>query len=507
MDTSIYHQFVNQFICGPHFVDSLPAWQQVKVTNDTFLTLHPGLSNTQVKEKDRSLTMIGYALDPYRPQADDASILLELLHSFSDIEHLIRASYKLGGRWAIFAVNGEDKYLFNDALGLRQIFYTDVNVTDSLWVISQPGMGESLLHLNVSDAASAFIESYQFRKMPEYRWPSMATAFHELKHMLPNHYLDLNSWHCQRYWPSMSLPQIDRATGLSKMTGLLTGMVKAATHRFDLAMGITAGLDSRTLLATSKDVSNQIDFLTVRQGKMSDSHMDLRVPASLLTKLGLPHRVIKAQPSMTADFSVTYKKNVFMAHDHYGADAEAIYNNIKRQKIVMTGSGAEVGRCSFRENFPLSHRRQVQGHDLARLQGMTNVPFAVDAFNEWLNGIKQHHNINILDLFEWEQGHGNWLAMTQQEMDFAWKDIVAPYNCRELLVTMLSVDEKYRQGQKGELFIDLIQQLWPETLSEPINPDKVNKINMKHRIRKKLRLLKYYTLGNNIDGISRTKIN
>ena len=495
MNKQIDHQFVSQFICGPRFIDSFSGWQQIKITDGALLTAHPELTITQVKENDRSLTMLGYALDPYSPQANDANILQELLHSFSDIDHLIRSSYKLGGRWAIFAVNGEDKYLFNDALGLRQAFYTDMSKMDNLWIMSQPGIGESVLQLNVSQSASDFIDSSQIRIRPEYRWPGTATAFQEIKHMLPNHYLDLNSGHCQRYWPCIELPRIDQSNALSKIENLLTGIILAASHRFDLAMGLTAGLDSRTLLAASKGVSDQIDFLSVRQGKMAEPHIDLTVPANLLTKLGIPHRIIKALPSMTADFSAIYKKNVFMAHDHYGADAEAIFNDIKRKKVVITGSGAEVGRCSFRKDFPLSHRRKIQNIDLAKMQHMADVPFAIKAFEEWLNDINQPYNINILDLFEWEQGHGNWLAMTQLEMDFAWKDILAPYNCRELLITMLSVDEEFRQGAKGELFISLIQKLWPETLNEPINPGKKRKVSLKGKIRKKLQLLKYYIKG------------
>lgn len=77
--------------------------------------------------------------------------------------------------------------------------------------------------------------------------------------------------------------------------------------------------------------------------------------------------------------------------------------------------------------------------------------FAIKHFENWLLGLGGIYNFDVLDLFEWEQGHGTWLAMCQLEFDIAWKDIFTPFNCRSLLITMLSVKEKYRMPPKYEL--------------------------------------------------------
>jgi hypothetical protein len=173
---------------------------------------------------------------------------------------------------------------------------------------------------------------------------------------------------------------------------------------------------------------------------------------------------------MSPEFSGRFKKNVFLAHEHYGADAEAIHDTFGRQKVALTGSGAEVARCSFRKQLPHSEWRHIAPAQLARLQRHGRHPFALRNYAEWLGGIGDLHKVKLLDLFEWEQGHGNWLAMTQLEFDSGWSDIVAPFNCRELLTTLLSVDERYRRAPRSALFRRLIERLWPETLSEPINP-------------------------------------
>ena len=121
------------------------------------------------------------------------------------------------------------------------------------------------------------------------------------------------------------------------------------------------------------------------------------------------------------------------------------------------------------------------------LTRMGNHPFAVNHFNKWLGGIGDIYNVDILDLFYWEQRAGNWLAMCQLEFDIAWKDIFTPYNCRLLLIDMLSVDDIYRRPPQHELYKKMILTLWPEVLAEPINPHKVQT-----RVQRLKRQIKYH---------------
>jgi len=101
---------------------------------------------------------------------------------------------------------------------------------------------------------------------------------------------------------------------------------------------------------------------------------------------------------------------------------------------------------------------------------MGHEPFAVHYFEKWLADVEVRHGVKLLDLFEWEQGHGNWLAMTQLEFDIAWREIFTPYNCRAVLTTMLGVDERYRRTPDYLLFRRVIEKLWPDVLLELIKP-------------------------------------
>jgi hypothetical protein len=202
---------------------------------------------------------------------------------------------------------------------------------------------------------------------------------------------------------------------------------------------------------------------------MPDTHQDPVVAARLLGRLGIHHDIVRAQPYMSATFSKTFKENVFLAHDHYGPDAEAILDCYGRKKMVVTGSGAEVARIPFQKRIDRSGQHYT-ARDLARLQWMGDNKYAVQNFQQWLDEFDEPCKVHLLDLFSWEQSHGNWLAGTQMEFDIAWRDIFTPFNCRALLVCLMSVDERYRRSPDHKLFKILIEKMWPELMSEPINP-------------------------------------
>jgi hypothetical protein len=467
-------RFCHQFLLGPECIDTLPDWKIVRVSESLILTAHPELSIEQVTGGCKSITLIGYILDPRDPQKDNVGILQSLLAEFSTLEQLISATACLGGRWVIIAGDADQTILFNDALGLRQVFYTVPDYLEGLWIMSQPGILAWLKNLNVDAAALDFINSDEVRNHPEYRWPGTATAFNEILHLLPNHCLNLTTGKCSRYWPTSPIEARGLDEGADEAIAILQGLMAAASNRFDLVLGMTAGYDSRIVLAASRNFLDNLSGITVRQRGMTDSHQDLVIAARLLGRLGLRHKIVKALPSMSDAFSTRFKENVFLAHDHYGPDAEALLNCYDRQKVVVTGSGAEVTREPFRKRID-ANKKHYTAQDLSQLQWMGSNHFAIQSFQQWLDGRGEPYNIHLLDLFSWEQSHGNWLAGTQMEFDIAWRDIFTPFNCRELLVCLLSVDECYRSAPDYTVFKLLIEKMWPELMREPINPQNSNK--------------------------------
>lgn len=466
---------INQFILGPSAARGLSDWRHLDVGSKLVLSSHPELNVTHVQDGNRALTLIGYILDPLSPSQNDEAILRDILPCTSAANtEFFRALERFGGRWVLLARFGDNYTLLNDALGLRQVFYVG-NRDMPFWCASQSGLLATQLDLSVSADAKDFMASAGFRAHRENRWPGAATPFTELRHLLPNHCLDLPARNESRFWPTAPIqPNSSTASATDHSRSLLQGLVNAAAQRFNLTLGLTAGLDSRMVLAACKDLRERVDALTIRQrGSSTANNTDVTIAGTLCQKLGMEHVALMSPQLPSPEFEAAFKNNVLFAHDHYCADAEAILHQYGRKRVAMTGSGAEVGRLSFRKELPFSNFRRIDATDLADLQRMGQHPFLLAHFKQWLDDAQPAHDIPILDLFEWEQGHGNWLAMTQLEFDTAWRDIFTPFNCRELLVTFLSVPSSQREPPEGRFFLDLIRSMWPETLGEPINPGKL----------------------------------
>jgi hypothetical protein len=489
--------YSGQFILGPSFVENLDGWQRLSLGSALRITAHPELSLCQRSGGGRSLTLIGYLVDPDRTLATDSEILDELLAKYSSIQALVDATFRLGGRWLLIAQEGNRGYLFNDPMGLRQAFYTDTERADhALWVMSQAGMGAELLGLTMDPSARDYMEWRLSRGHAEYMWPGSTSPFREIRHMLPNHYLDLDTGRCHRFWPDRPLAPLTFDAAVARMSRRLPQLIEAVANRFDLALGMTAGIDSRLVLAASRAIRKRLSYVSVRQTGMPADHADLTIPANFLRKLDLPHEVILAQPDMSDAFRQVYDKSVFLAHAHYGPDAEAILGHYGRAKAAVTGSGAEICRADMRLGIPLLENKPSPEFLAMKYMGGLH-PFTIQGQRDWCASAPRGCGIELLDLFEWEQGHGNWLAMTQLEFSIAWRDVFTPFNCRDVLTTLLAVPERYREPPGYIIYHALIDRLWPEVQDEPINPHK--KKNRKSHYIQGVKFLTRYGLARALD--------
>lgn len=474
----------NQFVLGPVHVESFPGWKRYELDESTRLTVHPDLDCCQVATGRKSVTLLGFILDPDDATATNESIVRTLADALENCGSFPRETYRYGGRWVVIASDGNDFILFNDAAGLRQIFHTNERDSRGLWCASEPGMLARVLRLEMDSEALGLINSYGFRTNREYWWPGGGSPYKELSHLLPNHCLYLRSGRVRRYWPDRDLKEQPIGRAVETVSRMLTGLIRSAAERFDLVQSLTAGWDSRLLLAASREISHRISYMTVRQREMRESHADIRIPSALSTKLGFKHHVVRSSLIMDPEFVKTFKTNAVLAHDHYAPDAQAILNHYGLAKVCMVGSVSELVR-----NPTVGTKRSLNGRITpaevsAELYRLGTHRYAIAEIEKWFAGLGQTHNLDRDTVFYWEQRAANWLAMTQLEFDAAWRDIFSPYNCRDLLTEMLAVRGKDRKAPRDRLYKALIRNLWPEVLSEPVNPHKPGQLaDLKGRFR------------------------
>ena len=464
--------FRRQFILGPRFVDPAPGWQRAEVRGSIRVTAHPDLPLTQAARGDRSVTLLGFLLDPSDPGATDRTIvegLLERLAPSPGPDAFVRWTSGLAGRWILIVDDGSAVRLFHDPMGLRSVYSTDRSLVSETWCASSPGLlGETLGLARDPVAETEYVNSALYRRWPERHFPGDRSVFREVRHLLPNHTLDVVTGERRRYWPDGPIGRLELSDGVEKASGLLTALMRAASARFPLALATTAGWDTRLLLAATREFHDQIFYFTRR----TDNRADVTRVPRLMSRLGLAHTMISFPERMDPDFERIFNRNMTEAHELWGRMAQSLLESYPPERVCVNGDSAEITRVRLR----LPPGEAVTGRALA---GMTWVgtnyrdelranPFVVRACEEWLAGVGNVHDVHVLDLFYWEQYGGNFSAIAETEDGIAM-EFFTPYNCRRLLTTMLAVDERHRHHDRPRLYIEVIRRLWPDTLSEPVN--------------------------------------
>lgn len=462
--------FRRQFVLSPAPLRDLSSWQQLEIGGQFSLQAHPDLEVLQLAGNGIELTLLGYLIDPHNSDLDNYAIIEKLIETVREPEGIFEKTERYGGRWILIFHQNNETILFNDPAGCRQIFFTDASEIQQTFCSSQPSIIVEELDLIIDeDVREQFIEP-QIPKDREYWLPGELSPYKGIRHLLPNHYLCLKTRSVHRFWPRARLQAINPRQAVEKSCAILRGQWAGIAKRFDLAMTITAGMDSRTIFAASKDVCNRVYFYTFIFKQMTEESPDIRIPSRLLSRFGLKHHVIKSPSAMDADFREIYMRNVTLAHDFWGSIIQGLYREYPQDKIAVEGSCSEIGRCWYHRYG--EHPPEISAEMLADMTEMAHTPFIIASFDRWLGEarvVEKEYGIKILDLFFWEQREGVWNAWAQQELDIV-QESFSPFNCRELLTILLAVDERLRKEPNYHLYRDIIYQLWPDALKEPINP-------------------------------------
>jgi len=454
-----------QFVLGPDFVD-YEGWKRVKVEDKYLLTVHPDLLTTVVEHHGNKAVMLGYAVDPYQADLTEEGILQRFVHSPKSVADVISGLEKLSGRFVLIVMCRAGLWLFHDAVALRQVQYCRTE-QGAIWCASQAETLAEGLGLDYDE------EVLNYRNMPAYQASKNGfwllndrTPYREIRNLLPNHYLDLRQAKAFRYWPVEGcIGSLSVDESIQLCSPILQTSIHAAARRFDLWMGISAGGDSRKSLAAAKDAKDKINFFTTTPTQVSMLVNDVKIPARLLPRLGLKHHNLGLQ-LMSEEFREYYECSATWARERTGHIAYTMLQCLGSQATVLNSNISEVAQRVYW--LPKS---KINGEGLAVISGL-NHPLAIAEFQKWLDGAQpacRAAKMNIMDLFFLEQRMGRWATAAFSEYDIA-HETFNPYNNRYLHCLMLAIKERHRRNRRWAVIINHIKYMWPEVLSEPINP-------------------------------------
>lgn len=477
--------FRRQFILSSNPEHSFENWVKINLDINIFLSVHPDLEVVQSTNGEVQLTLLGFAVNPFEPDKSNQQILDGMLVNPVSFEEIIQKSEPLGGRWIIIYKDKSSLLLFNDPCANRQVYYRKELGNDILCG-SDPAILNHFVKLGKDESPeiAAVLNNPGF-EIKEKAWVGPTTIFKGVSHLMPNHFLDIRQKTVTRFWPLKPIGKIDLNTAVDVCSEIMRGSLISINKRHKLALAVTAGWDSRVILAASKDIRNEVTYFISVKGLDAEKSYDVATPIKLFQKLGLPFYVQECDTEIEAEFKKMIENNVAMSR-MYLHKAKNIYKYHLDFDGMMSVNGnvSEIARLCIRPMVPT----KISGENLIKSKYFYyGGSYFASQFNKWIDDIKilcEQNDINIYDMLYWEQRMGNWGAIYPAEQDIAI-DQFSPFNNRLLLTTMLSVNEKYRKYPAYKLHYKIIEKLWPETLLEPVGvmPFKVHfKNNIKHFI-------------------------
>lgn len=491
-------EYRRQFIATSIKTDTFPSWDYTEINEQSlYIYSHHELEVTAVSSpnKEISLALLGFVIDPNYPNKKNRDIIKELVSFGPSIDKIVREISNLAGRYIFIICIDKRKYVINDMCGLRTVYYSIAN--DQFFIASNPAILKKVIELKPSENYRIFTESDHFKNDIEYWLPSGLTLYENVEQLVPNHYLNLKMNKQIRYWPHTKIKVQNLEDATHKTTGMLENLILSAGNRFQLALPLTAGWDSRVLLSASKKMINDIFVYTLQYRWLIDSSPDIKIPRYILKRFDIPYNKLDCRKELNPAFTKTYKSNVDLAHDDWMTITNGMMDHYPQKRVVLRGNVSEIARNCF---YSEGHQGEITSANqlLFDWQEWSKIPFILDYLNCWIKNTKnisKENNLDILDLWYMEIFMGGWQAQGQLEWDIIHEEFT-PYNYRPLIETMLGVPIKYRLHDKPRLYQEIIQQTWPELLYWPFNPPSWNKRHqLKYYMADKLKKVGLYNIG------------
>jgi hypothetical protein len=487
-------KYRRQFLLSPEKVETPKGWNVTELPEMYTMYTHPDIKISKQSKANYTVLLAGFIKNPYIPDETEDEIISRLVFDKLGKDQLFKKIENLTGRYICIAYLNGEYFIFSDPIGARSIYYCK-DKNNHLWFSSQTSyLAEHFRYIKDDYTEKDLLSSKLFNTQSEYWYPGIISPFKEILHLIPNHYLDLKINQQIRYWPVEYLTEIPLVNAIDKSSYLLDSIFKSLSKRNDLVIGLTAGLDSRILLAGSKSVCNSCTYITHTHRNLSIKDSDIRIPQAIVNAFGINHKIVIHSDIIDCDLEKIIKNNVTNARQEKIVNAITLYSFFekKQQKcILINGNAGEITRSYYYVPKVIKLDNKI----LSKLTDMENSKIAYKEFEGWQSGAKNavKYGVDLLDLFYWEQRIGSWASMTYNEYDIAIENY-SPFSSRELLTTLLKVNKKYRNRDTYIVHKEIIKNLWPDLLSIDINPPKNNAEKIKNKLKKTI-LFKIYKAG------------
>jgi hypothetical protein len=306
-------------------------------------------------------------------------------------------------------------------------------------------------------------------------FPVGMTPRMDVERLLPNHYLDLASWKAVRHWPKTPLAETtDVRQTVSEIGDLVARNISAVARAVPIQMSLTAGRDSRMLLACARPWVRQAAYFTEAIPNRT-GRLDVHVAQRLAKTFGLRHKVLPFLESSEADAAKWLYRTSMSVGEKIGFAVMRTDTQLDPGRAYLPGLVAELGRGFYwglADGLPDPDDRDCLSKALLKLMIAPIDRHTLARMTTWMSGVPASSPWDLLDFFYLEQRLGCWAGVCS----YATADMVRfeswPLNSRRLTALMLSLPYEYKLAKR--LNDDVIRSRWPELAELPYNTGKLH---------------------------------
>lgn len=497
--------FRRQYFMSRTTVNLFPHWSCTTIASNSFVYTHPDVDITTIRNGDATICVIGYCFSPLEDNTDNASTVASLVGTSDTSAALIQSFLKACGRYVIIIKTNKEFCAFTDALSLKPLYFSrDQNSTVTL--ASDINLFKYISSLTLNNDLDLNKDAFNFYNH-EFKengdgnaWIGDETIYKNISKLLPNSIFNIQELNIKRYWPRNRMENNSTKYVADKASKYIRAVLEHAKSRQSLSIAITAGYDSRIMVAATHPFKDSIRYFIDKHEYMDHSHPDIVISQTIAKALELDFTVNSQKldnSNIPPIFKKIYYNNTFYAGDKRLSTVYFYFNEYS-QYLNVCGVG-EVGRTRFGPNrFPLTPAR------LAYKYGYINSAYATKISTQWYKGVKnicKEMHINPFTLFYWENDLGNWGSVGNCESDIAIEEF-NPFNSHYLLELLLSAPASDSECSENKVFDLIIETLCPQITDIPINPS----FTLSGKIKKELKKEPLYTTLDYIRYIYKTNL-
>lgn len=374
----------------------------------------------------------------------------------------VAAAYAHGGRWLLITTDS----VYPDPLASEPAVYS-----------AEYGMVASSSGLLPAAYDEKLVETFDI--VGSNRWyPFGLTPKRGVRRLLPNHRLNLNSYEAERHWLGPALG----STALDEAAAAVISAVQAVARAFadsGLLVGLTAGQDSRMLLAALRSHIDSVEFVTSITGKGGSNLVDVQVARALARRYGLVHSIAERRPATDAEKRgwlertgwtcaggrIEHMPDKRTRYAPGGRQGHVIQETEAQAKAFAHGLIGELARAYYwcesdRPDAPLTVEEAV-----ARVKAPA-LPAVLAGADAWLASVPNEDRLRMLDLLYLEHRLGSRYSASLLGSS-STAPTLYPLNRRDVLDAFIGLGEDHKRS--GAIIESVIQRSWPELLEIPFN--------------------------------------